>query len=180
MFDPTIFENLKVVIEGAVYDLDAVGVILVTNRVDRVDLATMSRYYAIQFYEREREDNGASAEIRLFADTEDLMDEILDKVDKFTGCRVEIAFYLSMDDPAQQCSQIEGVLGGIWESRPQIEQKLSFVYGDEPRRYENHIRLDFGRKINEDQIEDMGSMIDLVLHSLQRLNQLQVKEEGND
>ena len=49
MFDPTIFDNLKVVAEGAVYDLDLQGEILITNRIDQVDLATLSRYYAITF-----------------------------------------------------------------------------------------------------------------------------------
>ncbi|MDF0725751.1 hypothetical protein PY093_03360 [Cytobacillus sp. S13-E01] len=39
MFDPTIFDNLKVVIEGEVYDLDLTGDFLVTNRSDSIDIA---------------------------------------------------------------------------------------------------------------------------------------------
>ncbi|UTW70295.1 hypothetical protein KHA80_06930 [Anaerobacillus sp. HL2] len=41
MFDPTIYENLKVVIEGEVYDHDMNGRILIIQ-IDIVDLATMS------------------------------------------------------------------------------------------------------------------------------------------
>ena len=48
MFDPTAFENMKVVLEGAVYDRDFIGDILVINRDDIVNLANMSRTYKIE------------------------------------------------------------------------------------------------------------------------------------
>ncbi|MBR8645431.1 hypothetical protein KEH51_18565 [[Brevibacterium] frigoritolerans] len=48
MFDPTAFENMKVVLEGAVYDRDFIGDILVINRDDIVNLSTMSRSYKIE------------------------------------------------------------------------------------------------------------------------------------
>ena len=178
MFDPTIFDNLKVVIEGAVYDLDSVGVILVTNRSDQVELATMSRYYAIQF--REQYSDGESmAEVQLFAETEDLVAEIFEMEDRFTGCRLKIRFDTSVINPEQDCPQIKSLLEEIWENNPKIVQQITFTYEDEeePQLYRNQITLDFGRKINEQQIEDMGTFIDHVLHSLQRINQLNQKEK---
>lgn len=48
LFDPTAFENMKVVLEGAVYDRDFIGDILVINRDDIVNLSTMSRTYKIE------------------------------------------------------------------------------------------------------------------------------------
>ena len=45
MFDPTIFENWKVVVEGAIYDLDRERLIEVVGRQDLVDLAGMSRTF---------------------------------------------------------------------------------------------------------------------------------------
>lgn len=36
MFDPTAFDNLKVIVEGAVYDFDLHGDILVTDRKDMI------------------------------------------------------------------------------------------------------------------------------------------------
>ncbi|WP_455663148.1 hypothetical protein [Pradoshia sp.] len=47
MFDPTVFENLKVVTEGAFYDLDLSGELAVIDRHDYIDLAHMSRNYEI-------------------------------------------------------------------------------------------------------------------------------------
>ena len=170
MFDPTIFDNLKVVIEGAVYDLDAAGFILVTNRSDRVELATMSRYYAIQFREQDGEGE-ATAEVQLLAETEDLVAEISETEDLFTGCQLKIRFETVVSNPNQECPQIKTLLEEIWANNPQIVQQLMFTYEDEPRFFKNGITLDFGRKINEQQIEDMITFIDHVLHSLKCLNQ---------
>jgi hypothetical protein len=47
MFDPTVFDNLKVIIEGAIYDLDLDGELQVVNRRDLVDLANMSRQFSM-------------------------------------------------------------------------------------------------------------------------------------
>ena len=47
LFDPTVFENLKVVAEGAFYDLDLDGELAVIDRHDLVDLAHMSRKFEI-------------------------------------------------------------------------------------------------------------------------------------
>ncbi|UOK56770.1 hypothetical protein MGI18_18515 [Bacillus sp. OVS6] len=49
MFDPTAFDNLKVVLEGAIYDADLGGFITVIGRKDLVDLAAMSRCYQNTF-----------------------------------------------------------------------------------------------------------------------------------
>ncbi|GAA3327145.1 hypothetical protein GCM10020331_065930 [Ectobacillus funiculus] len=77
MFDPTVFENLKVVAEGAVYDLDLAGAILVTNRRDVIDLASMSRTYSIAFMLRDAEYD-ITALFSLTADVKNLAGEILE------------------------------------------------------------------------------------------------------
>ncbi|WJH34045.1 hypothetical protein N6H14_29460 [Paenibacillus sp. CC-CFT747] len=92
MFDPTIYENLKVVAEGAVYDLDLKGELLILGRSDRVELASMSRAYAIRFRLPDKPE--ASAEFRLEADTYDLSAEILEKREAVPGCRLELFFNL--------------------------------------------------------------------------------------
>ncbi len=49
MFDPTAFDNLKVVLEGAVYDLDLSGEINIINRKDLFDFANYERNYQIHY-----------------------------------------------------------------------------------------------------------------------------------
>ncbi|RXT04911.1 hypothetical protein [Ammoniphilus sp. CFH 90114] len=175
MFDPTIYENLKVVVEGAVYDLDEVGVILVTDRIDRIDLSTMSRYYAIQFREKDEAAGDTVAEIRLYAGMEDLAAEILEREERFAGCRVEVSFKKRVVDLERECAHIEKLLQEVWQNRPMIKQVISFAYGQAGRSYENQITVAFGRKINEEQIEDMTMLIDHVLHSVQQLNQVHIQ-----
>jgi hypothetical protein len=76
MFDPTIFENLKVGIENAVYDLDNLDeIIRVTDRKDLLDMATLSRSFSLRF-ELARPST-TSAEICLETGLRDLAAEIL-------------------------------------------------------------------------------------------------------
>lgn len=171
MFDPTIYENIKVVVEGAVYDLDLAGVILITNRIDRIELSTMSRYFALRFEEKEKVQVPFKAEIQLYAGLEDLSAEILELKEKNPGCLLQVCFYLTVQDIEEECRAIQKILEGIWQNRPRIHQILSFEYGDKNQQYQNKIILDFERKINEEHIEDVHTVIDLTLHSLKTLNQ---------
>ncbi|MCT8136945.1 hypothetical protein H1D32_03750 [Anaerobacillus sp. CMMVII] len=79
MFDPTIFDNLKVVVEGEIYDLDLGGEISILNREDFVDLATMSRHFSITFQSVTSTAKQCTATIKLEADSADLYGEILEK-----------------------------------------------------------------------------------------------------
>ncbi|HEY0827276.1 MAG TPA: hypothetical protein VGE40_04220, partial [Bacilli bacterium] len=169
VFDPTIYENLKVVIEGAVYDLDLSNKIYVTNRTDRVELSSMSRYYAIRFELRNQ--RNISAEICLIADVSDLASEILDREDPTCGCRLEIRIYTLIHNVAEECSAILGKLKTIWGNEHRVGQKISFLYNElEPPRYHNEITIHFQRKIGENQIEDIPNLIDCVLQSLESLS----------
>ncbi|HJV46147.1 MAG TPA: hypothetical protein VJ824_10545 [Bacillota bacterium] len=171
MFDPTVYENLKVVIEGSIYDLDLAGCILVIGRVDRMDMATMSRYYAVSFVEKEAVENTV-AEIRLFASIKDLAAELLEDKESSPGCQMEIRFLRKVVNIAMECSQIEEAVSKIWQGRPQVKQTLSFDYGSTPGPYRDDIILDFGRKIDEEQIDDIPDLIDHMLHTVQILNQM--------
>lgn len=47
MFDPTAYENLKVVMQGALYELELMGSLKVVNREDIMDLASLKRRYSL-------------------------------------------------------------------------------------------------------------------------------------
>ncbi|KHF34038.1 hypothetical protein CM49_03708 [Paenibacillus sp. P1XP2] len=77
MFDPTIFENLKVALENQLYDLDNIdGLIRIIGRDDRLEMSVMSREFAIRFELAGRPE--VFAEIRLEASLADLSAEILE------------------------------------------------------------------------------------------------------
>ncbi|MBP1995256.1 hypothetical protein [Paenibacillus eucommiae] len=169
MFDPTIYENLKVVLEGAVYDMDLEGAILVTKRTDRIELSSMSRYYAIEFTQPSCAAN--KAQISLEVHLRDLAAEILENANEKPGCTMEVILSTVVDDPILECALIEKEIEVIWQKRPIITQTLSFDFNEQPVRYFNQIKLHFGRKVDEGQIDDFPELIRYAMKSLIWLNQ---------
>ncbi|GAA3404567.1 hypothetical protein ACFFNY_27090 [Paenibacillus hodogayensis] len=167
MFDPTIYENLKVVFEGAVYDLDLDGQIVVIHRADLMDLAAMSRSYAIRF---RLKDGHSSAEIRLSAGLTDLAGEKLEWRNARPGCGLEIVFSLMLRNPVTACRNIQDILQQIWDIGTAVVQTLSFRYGDDGSRCHNEIAVRFDRKIGESQVSDIP---DLLEHTVRTLRQLE-------
>jgi hypothetical protein len=169
MIDPTIFDNLKVIAEGAVYDLDLMGTVSVTDRVDSVDLASMSRTYSISFCQNDAGHDSIVAELRLKAGVKDLSEEILERQKYSSGCILEVLFNTQLKKIDEDCGKIENQLKEIWGKRPQILQKVSFVYGEEDRTYQNEITLQFDRKINEAQADDIPVIVSHMLQSFSAL-----------
>lgn len=171
MFDPTIYENIKVVLEGEIYDIDLSGKILVTMRKDLIDLASMSRKFVIQFKLLDS-DKEIYAELNLIANIEDLASEKLERNDMSSGCEIIIKFYTIVTDSESDCQKIDNKLGMIWDKRPEISQKLSYNYNQsEKNRSEllNEISLNFGRKIDEDNISDIHNLVEYTIKSLEEL-----------
>ncbi|MCD1257484.1 hypothetical protein B5M42_001355 [Paenibacillus athensensis] len=172
MFDPTIYDNMKVVLEGAVYDLDMEGAILVTQRCDRIDLSSMSRHYAIEF--ACGPEQPSRARIELYAHLNDLAAEIMEHPGAAPGCTMEVRFTTPVREPQRECPDIARRLQLIWGNRPSIEQRLSFAYAEAqaltPASYVNDIRLQFGRKVDESHIGDLPELLDCAAQSLLMLD----------
>ncbi|MBF0708957.1 MULTISPECIES: hypothetical protein [Bacillaceae] len=158
MFDPTIYENVKVVLEGELYDRDLDGEISIINRKDLVDLASLSRKYQVEFSENEH----VNVTIELFADLANFSAEQLKLEHVQAGCEIKILFDVAISD-AEDCEQIEEDIRSIWGYRPAIRQTISFPYEDE-EQLKTHIVLEFNRRINEDQISDLS---ELIAHAVQ-------------
>jgi len=178
MFDPTIFENIKIVLEGEIYDLDLSRKITVINRKDLVDLASMSRTFIMAF--QLVDDIGTKyVEMELIAKSEDLSKEILeiDDDENKPGCEIKLHLYTEVNSPSDQCAKIEKTIGELWDYRPVIVQKLSYQFRNETNsnteqniRYNNHLTLHFERKIDEGNIGDIHELLDLTVRSLEALN----------
>lgn len=145
MFDPTVFENLKVVAEGAMYDRDLEGEILITNRKDVVDLATMSRTYSASFIIREVPH--ISACFTLIADCRNLANEILEVPSFLPGCSLELTFFLSISTPEKDCPRVENVMHSIWGKERMITQTISYEYNKQAVSYDNTVTVSFQKAI---------------------------------
>lgn len=161
LYDPTVFDNLKVAFENQVYDLDTIErEIRIIDRSDMMDFAVLARKFAVQFTLFELEN--VSAEIILEASLRDLAEEILETPGGNPGCSLTLRFQKHVHHEREQCSMIEESLSDIWENEVLVTQTLSFLYGEEVVGYLNTIEVKFRTKINE---ENMGEIPDF-LHSV--------------
>ncbi len=171
MYDPTVYENLKVAFENTLYDLDNLdGVIQITNRMDRMEMSVMSREFAIQFALADH--NEITAEIALEASLKDLAAEILELPGENPACTLRLRFYMQIENVETQCGQIDQILQQIWKPSTTQTQTLSYVYGQERAIYTDTIELKFQRKINEDQMEDIPEIVEYVIQTLTGLKDL--------
>ncbi len=169
LYDPTIFENLKVTFENQVYDLDNLErKITITNRVDRMDFAIMARDFAVQFTLVDQPD--VTAEIVLEASLKDLAGEILEVPGQKLGCTLFVQFTKHVQNVATQCKQIEHALNEIWEDDIQLTQTLNFVFEQEVPIYQDVVKVQFKAKINEEHIGDISDFLESVLETLDVLN----------
>ncbi|NEU25119.1 hypothetical protein [Paenibacillus ottowii] len=171
MFDPTVFDNLKVAMENAVYDLDNLdSCINITQRIDRLEMSVMAREFGVQFSLREQPD--VTAELRLKMDLNNLAAEILEMEDQTPGCSLLLYFHMKIREIDTQCSRIENILTEVWKPDLRPVQMLSQIYGEKTSTYQNRIELRFSRQINEDQMEDIPELLEHMLLTLTELNKV--------
>ncbi|RLQ95170.1 hypothetical protein [Falsibacillus albus] len=159
MFDPTAYENMKVVLEGAVYDLDLSGKIKVTNRKDIIDLASLSRQYELQY--TLDVNNGISVLFRIEAKLEQMAAELLnDKPPSQAGVYAFIEFMGSVESFTEShCTMIKE----MWGSNREMEE-IMIVHSSKPAV--RKARLDFHRIITEEMIDDILEMVNHTVKTL--------------
>ncbi|RIX54010.1 hypothetical protein D3P08_07090 [Paenibacillus nanensis] len=171
MFDPTIFDNLKVAIENEFYDLDNLDRIIdITGRKDLLDMAVMSREFSLFF--RLAKDRRAEAELVLETSLRDLAAEILERPEEQApACGLKFRFRVDMDKEGGEalCQEIERCIMSIWLPDNKPMQTLSHVFGDDTGRYRNCIELGFGRRIGEEQMDDIPELAKHAVLTLEAL-----------
>ncbi|WP_252504283.1 hypothetical protein [Sporosarcina sp. Marseille-Q4943] len=169
MYDPTVFENLKVAFENRVYDFDTIErEIRIMNRADQMDFAILARRFAVQFTLFHLED--VSAEIILKASLQDLADEIMETPGGNPGCTLTVRFQKRIQHEKEQCPLIEESLRDIWENEVLVVQTLSFMYGGDEPGYLNNIEVKFRTKINEENMREIPDFLHSVLDALRVLH----------
>lgn len=123
--DPTAFDNLKTVLEGAVYDADLQGRIAVVERRDLVDLARLFREYAISFRLNDAPDPLVVCTARLSLDFAELVNERL--YHGRAGCRLALLFTLPVRR-SSVCALIEGTLRTIWGRSESSGKRSAFHF----------------------------------------------------
>ncbi|MBE3571311.1 MAG: hypothetical protein IMW92_14825 [Bacillales bacterium] len=160
MFDPTAFDNMKVVAEGLFYDLDLNGVISIKERNDIIDLAQLSRNYSLSFSLNER--SNILATFRLYASLEQLSAELLaEGASTQRGAFLEVVYSGSEQDMTKEMIRKWKAAWGqqrMFETR-YIDSSLS------GKSIELVVR--FERLITEDMMEDLQELIEFFVATLQ-------------
>ncbi|MFE4895730.1 hypothetical protein [Peribacillus butanolivorans] len=170
MFDPTAFENMKVVLEGAVYDRDFIGDILVITRDDIVNLSTMSRTYKIGMELKEPiAPIPVVGGIELDASLENLSSELLEfnSNEAYAGCTVDIFISFQEKLGVGEVEDIFIELEKIWGKQRIITVTTSETISKIDRPVNSStFKVSFDRLVKEEQMEDLEDMVEYLIQSL--------------
>ncbi|MGE7759793.1 hypothetical protein [Peribacillus sp. NPDC097895] len=173
MFDPTAFENMKVVLEGAVYDRDFLGDILVISRDDIVNLSTMSRSYKIEMELKESmAPISISGAIEIHASLQNLSSELLDSNmnETHSGCTVDVFISFPTKLDAVRAEAFLNDLEKIWGDQRIITVKTSETVSKKSEPIHSSVfKVSFGRLVKEEQMEDLEDMVEYLIQSIQAL-----------
>lgn len=167
MFDPTVFDNLKVAFENGLYDLDNLDrAIDITDRKDTLDMAVMSRQFAVSF--RLAGEEAVTAQFVLDYSLRDLAAEILEQQGETPACGLRLRFFMNVSGEAE-CEDIERRIVDIWQPERKPVQTLSRIYGSGQAHYSNSVELHFHRRIHEDQMEDIPELLEHAIRTMESL-----------
>ncbi|MBU8878973.1 hypothetical protein BGM26_08235 [Bacillus sp. FJAT-29790] len=171
MFDPTAFENMKVVIEGTLYDLDLSGEIRILDRNDLLNSAKISRKYEISFTDQMEGQADIYCSFLMEASLANLAAELLPaaRSSMLAGCHIYVKFYLKHPNELSLFQKIERILIDIWGKDRTIKQVVMRDPFDDGKIISNETTVIFNRLVLEDQIDDLVSMIDYLMVSLKSL-----------
>ena len=171
LFDPTAFDNMKVVLEGAVYDRDILNDILVVKRDDLVNLATLSRQFTIEFeLKKPHFQKKISGGISLYASLENLSSELLAPYinDTSSGSTVEIFIACTEKITTEQSDEIFNNLEDIWGKQRTIQwTTLATKTNTNQQSFSSKFTISFDRLVKEDHMDDLVDMIEYLIQSLQ-------------
>lgn len=167
MFDPTAFDNIKVILEGALYDLDLAGHLCITDRNDIVNVAKLSRQ--LEMTAKKSRDSKISCTVVLRADITNLAAELHPMLQSEieAGCHFKMVFTI-LEQRTFDIRTLE-ILQSIWgENREYHCKVISDPLLDKAGNI-LEIEVHFKRLIYEEQIEDLTVLADFILQSLENL-----------
>ncbi|MBT2689158.1 hypothetical protein J7I93_13275 [Bacillus sp. ISL-47] len=174
MFDPTAFENMKVVLDGGFYDRDLSGEIRIIDRNDVLNSAKMSRSYEVAFKENVEGHEDITCTFTMEAGLKNLAAELLPEVqsEKQAGCKVYIKFTIKQKNDLKLFQETREILRDIWGRERNIIQIAKFNPEEMDKQIEAESVVNFNRLIYEEQIDDLSDMIAYMIASLQALRNI--------
>ncbi|MFK9093375.1 hypothetical protein [Bacillus salipaludis] len=167
MFDPTAFDNMKVVIEGALYDKDISGEIVITDRNDVMNMAKMSRHFDVTFQLPNRP---VMAKFKMESRLANLAAELLSYAvqEQHAGCLVRLEFSLDYEEEIDY-QTIKDIFEDTWGTDRKISLSVHQNPLEKNKTKSTLITVEFDRLITEGQLEDLLEMINFMKLTLEQL-----------
>lgn len=174
MFDPTAFENMKVVLEGALYDLDLSGEIVILNRNDCMNMAKLSRNFEIYFALASQRDKSVNAKLSLESHLRNLAAELLpDSLSEtLAGSYIHLEFIIHHQHKIADYRKLKQLMVDIWGANRKVS--VTSVYDPLADKFlKSIVSIEFARLIREDQLDDLVEMIEVMKMTLEQLKLFQ-------
>jgi hypothetical protein len=177
MFDPTSFENMKVVFEGIFYDKDLGGEITIIDRNDLMNMAKLSRSYDLSFqlihpYVQEPK---TVCKVKLLSKLENLAAELIPfltvKEREGAGCNIEIQYFYQYKQDAASLKKMNTVIKNIWEDGI-VEHRATYDPFSNFENQEHHVRITFNSIIKEDEIDLFNELFQHIMTTLLQIEKL--------
>ena len=164
MFDPSVFENLKVIVEGAFYDLDLEGELAVIDRHDYVDLAYMSRIFEISTRLNASNEKTVECTFTLSAGLQSFSSEKLSpKTKRDPGCELKLTFrYINPDHPLRKIHFLKQIWDKGYQYRVFKHTPIGFKHEDSFVT----IEIKQEKPVYEDEMEQLHTYVSHIHHIL--------------
>lgn len=171
MYDPTVFENLKVAFENHIYDLDNLEqAVHILNRKDQLDLAVMAREFMIRFTRVGYP--SVIVDLTLDSSLKELANEILEVENAEPGCTLTLLVRTFIQDVDSECEEIASILRAVWENDISYTQTLSFRHEQTEPGFMNRINIHFKPKLTEEHMGEIGAFLKSVLDMMKRIGEV--------
>lgn len=151
------------------YDLDNLDkAIRITNRIDRLEMSTMSRLFRLQF--QMTGEMRVYAEIELGASMQELAAEILELSGEDPGCDLCLRYTMQIKDVESVCRKIQQAMEEMWPEQKTV-QNISYVYGSESAITDT-VEIQFNHKINENHMRDLPELVQYMLEAAKKLGEI--------
>ncbi|PID02310.1 hypothetical protein CSV67_10120 [Sporosarcina sp. P2] len=171
MYDPTVFENLKVAFENHLYDLDNLEqAVHILHRSDQLDLAMMARECTIRFSKVGFPT--VLVDLTLHSSLKDLADEILEIKGTDPGCLLTLLVRTCIQDVDKECEEIACILRNVWENDVSYTQTLSFRHEQTEPGFMNRINIHFKPKLTEEHMGEIDAFLKSVLDMMEQIGEV--------
>ncbi|MFB7141881.1 hypothetical protein ACFCYN_19695 [Gottfriedia sp. NPDC056225] len=174
MFDPTAFDNMKVILEGLIYDKDLDGEYEIIDRNDYVNLSKMDRLFSIQYKKLSKQSYTTSCKITMSTTASDLFNELING-NTDVGCFIEFEFFLP------KTMEIEIIQRSLLLFQNKTNEQYTPFYNIkqsilDKNKIESSVNIKFNAKMTEDDFDKIEELVHIAEIMLQWYDEQTLKE----